>query len=183
MADPGDGLLEVEVRLAEPEPVEQRDRPRSHRDHVAQDPADPGRRALERLDRGRMVVRLDLERDRRAVAEVEHARVLARPLEDALAGRRQPLQERGGVLVAAVLRPEEREDRELEMVRVAPEQLPDTVGLPVGQTEGAMKGLGGDLRQVIQCIRGLRRNLTRTRPRCVSLGRCVGRSSSSRCSR
>jgi hypothetical protein len=99
-----------------------------------------------------MVVRLDLERDRRAVAEVEDAGVLTRPLEDALAGGGQPLQKRGGVLVPAVLRPEEREDGELEMVRVAPEQLPDTARFPVGQTKGAMKGLGGDLRQVIQCI-------------------------------
>jgi hypothetical protein len=81
-----------------------------------------------------MVVRLDLERDRRAVAEVEDARVLPWPLQDALAGRREPLQERGGVLVAAVLRPQQREDSELEVVRVAPEQLPDTVRFPVGQT-------------------------------------------------
>ena len=160
MADAGDGLLEVEVGLAEPEPVEQRDRPRAHRDHVAQDPAEPGRRSLERLDRGRMVVRLDLEGDRRAVAEVEHSRVLARPLQDALAGRRQPPEQRGRVLVAAVLRPEKGEDRELEVVRVAPEQVPDTVRFPVGQTEGAVKRLGGDLRQVIQCNRGPRRNLT-----------------------
>ena len=58
------------------------------------------------------------------------------------------------MLVAAVLRPEEGEDRELEMVRVAPEQLPDTARFPVGQTKGAVKGLGGDLRQVIQCNRG-----------------------------
>jgi drug/metabolite transporter (DMT)-like permease len=102
-----------------------------------------------------MVVRLDLERDRSAVAEVEDSRVLARPLEDALAGRRQPPEERGGVLVAAVLRPEEREDRELEVIRVAPQQLPDTLRLPVGQTEGTVKrGLGGDLRQVIQCNPG-----------------------------
>jgi hypothetical protein len=57
------------------------------------------------------------------------------------------------VLVAAVLRPEEREDRELEMVRVAPEQLPDTIRFPVRETKGAMKRLGGDLRQVIQCNR------------------------------
>jgi drug/metabolite transporter (DMT)-like permease len=99
-----------------------------------------------------MVVRLDLERDRRAVAEVEDPRVLARPLQDALAGRRQTPQQRGGVLVAAMLRPEEREDRELEVVRVAPEQLPDTLRFPVGQTEGTVKkGLGGDLRQVVQC--------------------------------
>jgi hypothetical protein len=54
------------------------------------------------------------------------------------------------VLVAAVLRPEEGEDRELEVVRVAAEQVPDTVRLPVGQTEGTVKRLGGDLRQVIQ---------------------------------
>jgi hypothetical protein len=57
------------------------------------------------------------------------------------------------MLVAAVLRPEQGEDRELEMVRVAPEQLPDTARFPVGETKGAMKGLGGDLRQVIQCNR------------------------------
>jgi hypothetical protein len=76
-------------------------------------------------------------------------------LQHALAGRREPLEQRGGVLVAAVLRPEQGEDRELEMVRVAPEQLVDTVRFPVGQTEGAVqKGLGGDLRQVIQCNQG-----------------------------
>jgi hypothetical protein len=92
VADPGHRLLELKSRLAEPEAVEQRDRPRSHRDHVTQDPADSSRRALERLDGRRMVVRLDLERDRRAVAEVEDAGVLARALQDALARRRQPPQ-------------------------------------------------------------------------------------------
>src|SRR4029079_3234469 len=150
VADSGDRLLEVEARLAEPEAVEQSDRPRAQCDHVAQEPADARRRALERLDRRGMVVRLDLERDRSAVAELENPRVLARPLEDALAGRGQPLQKRRGVLVAAVLRPEEGEDCELEVVRVAPEQVPDTVRFPVGQTEGTVKRLGGDLRQVIQ---------------------------------
>ena len=55
------------------------------------------------------------------------------------------------MLVAAVLRPEQGEDRELEMVRVSAEELSDTARFPVGQTKGAMKGLGGDLRQVIQC--------------------------------
>jgi hypothetical protein len=40
------------------------------------------------------------------------------------------------------------------MVRVSPEQFPDTVRLPVGQTESAMKRLGGDLRQVVQSNRG-----------------------------
>ena len=154
MADPGDSLLEGEAGLVEPEPVEKRDRPSPHRDHVAQDPADPGRRALERLDRRGMVVRLDLERDSCPVAEVEDARVLARPLEHALAGRRQPLQERRRVLVAAVFRPEQGEDTNLEMVRLAAEQISDTTRFPVGQTESAMKRLGGDLRQAIESSRG-----------------------------
>jgi drug/metabolite transporter (DMT)-like permease len=101
-----------------------------------------------------MVVRLDLERDGRPVAEVEDARVLSRSLQDALARRGQPLQQRRRVLVATVLRPEQREDRELEMVRVSAEEFPDTVRFPVGQTEGAVQGLmGGQLRQVIQSNR------------------------------
>jgi hypothetical protein len=45
------------------------------------------------------------------------------------------------MLVAAVLRPEQREDRELEVVRVAREQLPDSVELPVGETEGSVERL------------------------------------------
>jgi hypothetical protein len=48
------------------------------------------------------------------------------------------------VLVAAVLRPEQREDGELEVVRVALEPLPDSLELPVGQTEGPMERLFGD---------------------------------------
>ena len=130
VADPADGALEVAVRLAEAQPVQQRDRPRAHRDDVAQDPADAGRRALERLDGGRVVVALDLEGDRLALAEVDHARVLARPLEDARARRREALQQQRRVLVAAVLRPEEREDGELEVVRVAAQQLLDALAAP-----------------------------------------------------
>ena len=90
-SDPGDRPVEAVVGGAEPQAVEQGDRPRAHRDDVPQDPADAGRGALKRLDRARMVVRLDLERDRLAVAEVDHARVLAGPLEDALAAGRQRL--------------------------------------------------------------------------------------------
>ncbi len=78
VADAAHGAREVPVGLREPEAVEERDRPRAHRDDVAQDPAHAGRRPLERLDRRRVVVALDLERDGEPVAEVEHARVLAR---------------------------------------------------------------------------------------------------------
>src|SRR5207253_9188177 len=101
-----------------------------------------------------------------ALAEVENARVLTGPLEDALSLRGQPLQKRCRVLVAAVLGPEQREDGELEMVRVSPQQLLDTVRLPVGETESAVERLFRDLRQVPQCIRRNRRGL-----RCVTSGR------------
>jgi hypothetical protein len=57
------------------------------------------------------------------------------------------------VLVAAVLRPEQGEDTKFEVVRFAAEQISDTTRFPVGETESAVKRLGGDLRQVIQSIR------------------------------
>jgi hypothetical protein len=94
-----------------------------------------------------MIVALDLERDRFAVAEVDDARVLAGALEDARRFGREAPQEERRVLVAAVLRPEEREDGELEVVRLALEQLLDTVIFPVGQSEGAVERLFGDPRQ------------------------------------
>jgi hypothetical protein len=58
------------------------------------------------------------------------------------------------MLVAAVLRPEEREDCELEVVRVAPEQFADTVELPVREAESAMERLFGDPRQMPESSRG-----------------------------
>ena len=61
--------------------------------------------------------------------------------------RRQPLQQQRGVLVAAVLRPEQREDGQLEVVRLALEQLADTVELPVREAERAVQRLFDDPRQ------------------------------------
>jgi hypothetical protein len=57
------------------------------------------------------------------------------------------------MLVAAVLRPEQREDRELKVVRVAPEQLADSVELAVGKTERPVERLFEDPRQGIECSR------------------------------
>ena len=137
-ADAGDRAVETRVAVREAQPVEQGDRSRAHRDDVAEDSADTGRSALERLDRRRVVVALDLEADGLAVAEIEHSRILTWALQDAFTRRGQSLQQEGRVLVAAVLRPEEREDRQLEVVRLALEQLDDARELPVGQTEGAV---------------------------------------------
>ena len=133
-----------------PKGVEERYRPRSHRHDVTKDSADAGRRSLEGLDCRRVVVALYLEGDREAASNIDHACVLAGPLEDARTRCRQPAQEWGLVLVGAVLRPEEREHRQLERVRLALEQLADTVELTVGEAEGAMKRLLRDARQWIR---------------------------------
>jgi hypothetical protein len=84
-------------------------------------------------------VALDLERDGEPLTEVEDARVLPRPLEHARAVARQPSQEKRRVLVAAVFRPEEREDLELEVVRLALEERDDAGELPVREAEPAME--------------------------------------------
>ena len=147
VADALDGALEAVVGRPEAQPVEERDRARAHGEDVAEDAADARRRALERLDRGRMVVALHLEGHGLAVAQVDDAGVLPGPLEHARAGRRQAPEQRRGVLVRAVLGPEQREDGELEVVRLAPDQLADPVQLAVRQAERAMKRLSGDRRQ------------------------------------
>ena len=68
----------LRVELAEAQRVEHGDRPGADREHVAQDAAHAGGGALERLDRARVVVGLDLERHHEAVAHVHRAGVLAR---------------------------------------------------------------------------------------------------------
>jgi len=70
------------------------------------------------------------------------------------------------MLVAAVLRPEQRKDRQLEVVRLAPEQVDDAVQLPVREAERAMDGdssggLSGDLGQRVQSSREARRRRPR----------------------
>jgi hypothetical protein len=94
-----------------------------------------------------VVVALDLERDRLAIAQVDNAGILSGPLEDALARRRKATQKQRRVLVGTVLGPEKREDCELEVVRLTLEQVADTFELPVGEAEGAVKRLFCDPRQ------------------------------------
>ena len=75
--DPGQHPVGVVgVERAEAERVHHRDRARAHREDVADDAADAGRRALVGLDVRRVVVRLDLERDGVALADVDDAGVL-----------------------------------------------------------------------------------------------------------
>ena len=153
VADPGDGVLEQVARalgrgrLAEAQRVEHRDRPRADREHVAQDPADAGGGALERLDRARVVVRLDLEGDREPVADVDRAGVLARADQHVRPLGREAAQQLLGVLVGAVLGPHQREHRQLDVARLAPEAVDDQLVLVVGEPELAVLGLGGPRRR------------------------------------
>jgi hypothetical protein len=55
------------------------------------------------------------------------------------------------MLVRTVLGPEEREDGELEVVRVTAEELADPLQLPIGESERAMEGLFDDRRQRDDC--------------------------------
>ena len=57
------------------------------------------------------------------------------------------------MLVATVLGPEQREDRELELIRLPAEQVADSVKLAVRQPEGAMKRLFRYRRQRIESTR------------------------------
>ena len=67
------------VDRTEAERIHHRDRPCAHREDVAKDAADAGRRALVGLDGGRMVVALDADGGRDAVADVDDTCAFARP--------------------------------------------------------------------------------------------------------
>jgi drug/metabolite transporter (DMT)-like permease len=86
-----------------------------------------------------VVVALDLEGHGFALAEIDDPGVLARPLEDGRTLTRKTLQEKRRVLVCAVLRPEQRKDGQLEVVRAPPVQDPDPVELLIGEAERAVK--------------------------------------------
>src|SRR5439155_9232906 len=126
-------------RVAEPEGVEHGDRSRAHREDVAEDAADAGRRTLVRLYGSRVVVRLDLERDPEPIADRHDPCVLARAGDDALARGRKGPQQRAAALVRAVLAPHDAEHRELELVRVAAESLADRLELVVRESERPMQ--------------------------------------------
>ena len=126
-------------RVSETQRVEDGDRPGTHREDVAQDAPDSGCRPLVRLHGRRVVVRFDLERDCQAVADVDHARVLARPGDDVFACRRERCEQRPAALVRTVLAPHDAEHRELEVVRIATEAAPYCLELVVSDAERPME--------------------------------------------
>ena len=90
---------------AEAQGIEEGDRPRPHREDVAQDAAHPSGRALERFDSGGMVVALDLEGEALPLPQIHHPGVFAWPHQDAGAGGGELTEQGPGVAVTTVLRP------------------------------------------------------------------------------
>ena len=113
------------VQAAEAEGIHHRDGPRAHGEDVAQNPAHAGGRALKRLDETGVVVRFDLERDRQAVADVDDAGVLARPLQHHACLGGQLLQMHARAFVGTVLAPHHAENAELGVAGLATQQAQD----------------------------------------------------------
>ena len=113
--------------------VERSNRPRAHREDVAQNAPNPGRRTLLGLDEARMVVALDLEDRCQTIPQGDRAGVLAGTLQDVgrLGGQR--LQVELARFVGAVFRPHDREDSQLREARVAAENLLDVSILGFGE--------------------------------------------------
>ena len=108
--------------------VQQKLRARAHGEDVANDSADAGGGALKRLDRARVIVRFDLERDRPAVADIDHAGIFFAGFdENVRPGRRKFLQLAPRIFVGAMLAPHDGEDSELGEVRLASENFFDAL--------------------------------------------------------
>ena len=129
------------VERAEAQGVEDGNRSCAHGEDVAQDAAHAGGRALEGLHRGGMVVALDLEGHGPAVARVDDPCVLPRALKHARPLGGEAAQLEAGVLVPAVLRPQQREHGELQAVRLAAEALEDLGVLSVREPERPVQRL------------------------------------------
>src|SRR5688572_1302219 len=110
----------------EPQRVDRGNRPRAHRKNVTNNAAHACGRALKGFNSARMVVRLDLERDGQAVADIDDPRVfLAGPNENLGRPRRECFQERAGILVGTMLAPHYRENAKFGIGRFAAENFFD----------------------------------------------------------
>ena len=129
---------------AEPQLIHHRDRPGAHGHDVADDAADAGGRALVGLDVGRVVVRLDLERDGPAVADVDDAGVLADAGQHAGAhlvggGLAEIAQVHLGGLVGAVFAPHHRVHGQLGVGGPAAQDVANPLVLVVFEAELAKR--------------------------------------------
>ena len=143
------------VGVTEPQRVHHQHRAGAHREDVADDPADPGGRALVGLDIARVVVALDLEGDREAFTDVDDTGVLAHADQHPVAlGQLGELPEvHLAALVGAVLTPHDRVHRQLARGGASAEQLDDAGVLVVLEAESQerlvlIRGLPGPVHGV-----------------------------------
>ena len=137
----GDPAAAGVVERAEAQRVHQRDRPGAHGEDVAEDAADAGGRALVGLDGRRVVVALDADGGGDAVADVDHAGVLARarraPTAPRSAGARRwsrdDLYEQCSDHITAYI-------ASSRWLGARPRIALDVGGLVVGETQRAMDG-------------------------------------------
>ena len=80
------------VGAAKAQRIEDRDRPRAHREDIAQNAADAGRRPLIRLDKRWVVVALDLKDNRVAIADIDNSGVFTGSADDLRPRCRQGLE-------------------------------------------------------------------------------------------
>ena len=132
--------------------IHHRQRSRTHGKDVAQNPAHAGRRALKGLDVAGVVVALDLKGAGPAVAHVNDAGVLARPLDDEVALGGQPLKMHATGLIGAMLAPHDAVNAQLGKRGDAPQRLLDAAVLIRGnavlgqQRRRNLNRLGNDCR-------------------------------------
>src|SRR5262249_41237149 len=100
---------------------------------------------LKGLDRGRVVVRFDLEGDGPAVGQPQHAGIFSRPLDDLWARGRKRVEDGARVLVGAVLAPQRRKDAQLGERWRSPQHRRDALVLFSCEVV-LLHQLGGDLR-------------------------------------
>ena len=137
-ADPRNHALDQAFHLgmigpAETQRVHVGDGPRAHGEHVAQDAAHAGRRTLIGFDVAGVVVALHLEDGGLAIPDVDDPGILARPADHPGGFGRQLLQVQAARLVRAMLRPHDREDAQLDQVRLTPQGVQHALVFILGQ--------------------------------------------------
>ena len=102
--DTGDELAGLGmIRCAKAQRIHQGHGPCAHGEHIAQNAAHARSRTLIGLDIGGVVVALHLEDSDIAIINIDHARILAGAVNDALAGHGEFLQVHPARLVGAML--------------------------------------------------------------------------------
>ena len=159
-ASPGKGTV---VNWPEAQGVEQSDGPRAHGQYVSHDAADAGGRALERLHRRGMVVRLHLEHHCQPAADVHCSGIFRPGLRQHPSNASLPLwgrvrvgaaehpQQWPGVLVAAMLAPQRTKHPQFHGVGLAAEALHNQVILGAGEGNLVQNFLGNGHGSPVGC--------------------------------